>query len=164
MSSFPSKSCTWVYLWSEILKMFSLFYYGLDKEFFASPSNPTFSQIWGCYSQYNLISRIRNFTTLQNCTFASAVPNLLYIIQLFPLSFKFFYEIVSLRIASFVSRSSIFMFVLQILINDFLCLSHRLMYKSSTSVTEVIQRKSACSYLCLPNSCFNFSVPLRISG
>lgn len=38
----------------------------------------------------------------------------------------------------------------------FFCLSHRLMYKSITSVTEVIQRKSACSYLCLPNSHFYF--------
>lgn len=66
--------------------------------------------------------------------------------------------------ASFVSGSSIFMFVLHILVNDFLCLSHRLMYKSDTSATEVIQRKSACSYLCLPNSCFNFSVSSCVSG
>lgn len=56
------------------------------------------------------------------------------------------------------------MFVPHILINHFLCLSHRLMYKSSTSVIEIFQRKLLCSYLCLLNSCFNFSVSCCISG
>lgn len=126
--------------------------------------SPPFSQIWGCYSQYNLISRIRNFTNppkLHICL--SSTKSVINYSSISSFLWVLLWN-VSLWIASFVSRSSIFMFVLQILINDFHCLSHRLMYKSSTSVTEVIQRKSACSYLCLPNSCFKCSVSPRVSG
>lgn len=110
---------------------------------------------WSSYSQFNLISRIRNITSplkLHVC-----LNSIKSVINYSTLSsfLRILLWNVALSIASFVSRSSIFLFVLHILINDFFSLSHKLMYKSSTSVTEVIQRKSACSYLCLPNSGFN---------
>lgn len=116
-----------------------------NKEFLTS-SPPS---VWSSYSQFN-IARIRNVTT----------PRLSQQYQIcYKISNSFLWVLlwnVSLSKASFVSRNSIFLFVLHILINDFFCPSHRQMYKSSTSVIEVIQRKSSCSYLCLPNSVFNY--------
>lgn len=110
---------------------------------------------WSSYSQFNLISRIRNITSpLKLHVCLNSIKSVINYSTLSSFLRVLLWN-VALSIASFVSRSSIFLFVLHILINDFFSLSHKLMYKSSTSVTEVIQRKSACSYLCLPNSGFN---------
>ena len=75
-SSFPSKTCSCVYLWSEILEMSSLFSGVWIRN--SSHSPPTLPLRFGAFSPNSIWSPELGISqALQNCTFASMVSNLL---------------------------------------------------------------------------------------